>query len=254
MADIAFDPNQQDTTANTTDILSNQGSVPQDQRGDSQNDQSYVSTGNPYGKYANPQNNQQQINNKPAPIKKANISASSGQQTNVQSYINKNQIGSQNLGNAVSGKLQSSADLAKQNLQSTEKSFNQGIEAGSLENYQGAVNEAKGAYQEAATQKAPERQFYENQATMYSPGSSEQDKALIASNQARAVYGDNTTKDFKTQSEAQQSIDDWNKQNPGYNTYGNQDQLSVSDDKTLINLYEKNELIRVLNITVVIIT
>lgn len=229
MADIAFDPNQKDTAANTTDILSNQSSAPQQE--DSQSNQSYVSTGNPYGKYASPQSNQQQSSNKSTPVKKANTSASSGQQTNVQSYINKNQAGSQNLGNAVSGKLQNSADLAKQNLQATEKSFGQGVDAGSLENWQGAVNEAKGAYQEAATQKAPERQFYENQATMYNPGTSDQDKALIASNQARVVYGDKTTKDFKTQAEAQDSINAWNKQNPGYNTYNAQNPLSVSDDR-----------------------
>lgn len=159
MADIAFDPNQQESSTTTTDILSNQ--APNDAENNQQSSmstsgQNYVSNGNPYGSYGTPQSNSTQ-NNQPTQntVKTTNKAPSSGQHTNVQSYIDKNQAGSKQLGQSVSNKLQTSAELARQDLQGTQKSFNQEMDSGSLQNWQGANKEAKGAYQRAATQKAP---------------------------------------------------------------------------------------------------
>lgn len=257
MAELAHDPNKQDSPQTSTNILTPQSSPVQTQGNEetvpsvSNSGANYVSNGNPYGNYGSPQSQQQTQNTKPQSVKKSSSSTtpSSGMHTNVQSYIDKNKVGSQQLGQAVSGKLQSSADLARQSLAGTEKSFQQGMDAGSLENWQGAVDEAKGAYQQAAGQKAAERQFVDNSASMYRPeqikqseggafgsnssGSSysAEDQALIDSNMARVVFGDGSTRDFETQAEAQTAINDWNRQNPGYYTYGDQEQLSVSDDR-----------------------
>lgn len=242
MAELAFDPNKQDSPQTSTNILAPQSPSQQHQQQEEQGNvassgANYVSTGNPYGQYGTPQTNQQSQNRSSQTVKKSTSQTpSSGMHTNVQSYQDKNQAGSQKLGQAVSNKLQTSADLARQNLAGTQKSFQQGMDAGSIENWQGAVDEARGAYQQAAGQKAPERQYMDNSASMYAPQQSEsgysaEDQALIDSNMARVTYGDGTTREFRTQDEAQQSIDDWNRQNPGYYTYGDQEQLSVSDDR-----------------------
>lgn len=244
MANLAYDPNKEETPDTSTNILNPQAPTltaageTQTQDVSSSGGSGYVSNGNPYGKYGTPQSTAQAQPTASQSVKKSNSSApSSGTHTNVQSYIQKNQQGSQNLGQAVAGKVQSTADIAKQNLTGTQQSFRQGVDAGSLENWQGAVDEAKGAFNEAATQKAPERQYHENAATMYNPQAREdgtysaEDQALIKSNQARVVFGDGTTRDYTTQAEAQAAINDWNRLNPGYYTYSEQPQLSVGDQR-----------------------
>jgi hypothetical protein len=165
MAEIAFDPNQQDSSNTTTNILSNQASnaAENNQQSISTSGQNYVSNGNPYGAYGTPQSGNPQPNqsNEETSVKKTTSKApSSGQHTNVQSYMDKNQMGSQQLGESVSNKVQTSADLARQNMEGTQKSFNQGMESGSLKDWEIANKEAMSAYQKAAslgTQSAVER-------------------------------------------------------------------------------------------------
>jgi hypothetical protein len=242
LTQIAFDPNKPQEQ-NTTDVLaSNSPSNAQQEQSSTQQsgsqttEGSYVSNGNPYGSYATPgqqggQTPTSQPQNQQAPsVRRQTSSPSSGLQTNVQDYIQKNQQGSQQLGQAVSGKLQTSADIAKQNLQGVEKNFGQAKEAGSLENYQGAVDEATGAFRQAATMGAGSQRNTTNQAQMYTPDA-EKDADLIASNQARVSFGDGTTKDFGTQFEAQRAIDEYNRLNPETNLYGGEQGLNVGEQR-----------------------
>lgn len=249
MTQIAFDPNKQ-PDQNTTDVLaSDQPSNTQNQSStqDQMNPQavsgSYISDGNPYGNYATPgqmgsqtqpsssnQSSQQTQNQPTQGVRRQSNAPSSGLQTNVQEYIQKNQQGSQRLGEAVSGRLQTSADMAKQNLQGVQQNFGQSMEAGSLENFQGAVDEAKGAFEQAATMTAGSQRNTTNQAEMYTPDA-EKDADLIASNKARVSFGDNTTKDFATQFEAQRAIDEYNRLNPETLKFGGERSLDVGQQR-----------------------
>ena len=242
MTQIAFDPNKPQEQ-NTTDVLASntsdnaqQEQSPTQQSGGQSTSGSYVSDGNPYGAYATPgqQGSQtstsQPQNQQTQSVRKQTSSPSSGLQTNVQDYIQKNVQSSERLGGAVSGKLQTSADIAKQNLQGVEKNFGQAKEAGSLENFQGAVDEATGAFQQAATMGAGSQRNTTNQAQMYTPDA-EKDADLIASNQARVSFGDGTTKDFGTQFEAQRAIDEYNRLNPETNLYGGEQGLGVGEQR-----------------------
>lgn len=248
MAIVNYDSNKQEDD-NTTNVLGPSASGTPASTTQSQvqsstaeplattSSSTYVSNGNPYGSYGSPQSQQPSASAGTQSTRKSNTGASSGQFTNVQSYVDKNKQSSQALGNTVSGKLQNTSDIAKQNLQSVENKFGQGVNAGSLENYQGAVGEVKTAANEAANQTAANKTWNANQASMYTPTKnadgtySAADQALVDKNLARVLYGDGSTKDFATQAEATSDLNSYNKANPGYFTYGNEKDLSVSDDR-----------------------
>lgn len=246
MASVNYDSNKQDNS-DTTNVLapSSSGqpaSTPQPQTSttapvSTTTSTNYVSNGNPYGSYAQPSGTQPSTNAGTQSARKSNTGASSGQFTNVQSYVDKNQQSAQNLGTATAGKLQNTSDIAKQNLQSVENKFGQGMNAGSLENYQGAVGEVKTAANEAANQTSANKTWNANAASMYAPAKTDTgtysaaDQALVDKNLARVLYGDGSTKDFATQAEATDAINSYNTSNPGYYTYGNEKDLSVSDDR-----------------------
>lgn len=241
MAYISQDQNQQEDSSSTNVLAST--STPQTQTPQpattntssvsttTSQAPSYVSNGNPYGKYATPDSGAS------SSARKSTSGPSSGLQTNVQTYAQKNQASSQKLGSAVSGKLQTTSDIAKQNLAGIENKYSQGVEAGSIANRQNAVNEATNAFKEASTIAGPTRTFKENTATLYNPTKtaegaySAEDQALVDANKARVTYGDGSTKEFATAADAQNEIDAYNKSNPGYYTYGDQAQLSTSNDR-----------------------
>lgn len=301
MAYISQDPNQNEE-ANTTNVLAptsastSQQSQPTtsttSQISTSAPSAGYVSTGNPYGNYGTPSQPQVSAGTS-ASSRKTTSGPSSGLQTNVQTYAQKNIQSSEKLGEAVAGKLQNTSDIARKNLQSVQQKFGQGVEAGSLENRGTALTEAQKAFTEASTAEAPTRTWNERAATMYqptdvalvgippkdntnitvpnipsemlglrgntvskyqppgvkeeiakaqeiaqSPKSTDElesvlqsDRDLIASNKARAIFGDQSFKDYDTQAEAQAAIDEYNKLNPGYYTYGDQQKLSTSEDR-----------------------
>lgn len=210
----------QPATTNTSSVSTTTSQAP-----------SYVSNGNPYGKYTAPNSGAS------SSTRKSTSGPSSGLQTNVQTYAQKNQASSQKLGSAVAGKLQTTSDIAKQNLANIENKYNQSMEAGSIANRQNAVNEATNAFKEASTIAGPTRTFKENKATLYNPTKtaegtySTEDQALVDANKARVTYGDGSTKEFATAADAQNEIDTYNKSNPGYYTYGDQAQLSTSNDR-----------------------
>lgn len=238
MAYVTQDPNV-NNQQNTTDVLSNQNqaeSQPQtppattsQPTSGASTGSSYVSDGNPYGKYGSTQSQ--------APSRKTTSAPSSGAYTNVQTYVDKNKQSGEQLGQGVAKKLTTTSDIARQNLQNVQNKFQQGVNAGSLEDYGNAVNQAKGAFQEASTAQGPNRTWNANQASMYAPNKNEQgaysveDQALIDSNKARVTYGDGSTKEYGTQAEAQNAIDSYNQTNPGYFTYGDVAPLSVSDQR-----------------------
>jgi len=244
MAYVNYDPNKTDQD-NTTNVLSpgtGSGTASTSQPSTSTSEplsntsaSTYVSNGNPYGTYGSPQSQQPSAGTTSA--RKSNTGASSGQFTNVQSYVDKNKQSSQNLGTAVAGKLQNTSDIAKQNLQSVENKFQQGKEAGSLENYQGAVKEAQGAYDQAAGQQAATKTWNAKEASMYAPTKtaegtySAEDQKLVDANVARALFGDGSYKDYATQADATAAINSYNAANPGYYTYGEEQKLGVSDDR-----------------------
>lgn len=243
MAYISQDPNQQEDTSSTNVLASNPASNSQTtsqpattnapQVSTATQAPTYVSNGNPYGQYATPN----QPSGSSASARKTTSGPSSGLQTNVQTYAQKNQASSQKLGTAVAGKLQNTSDIAKQNLANVEKKYSQGIESGSIANRNTAVNEATNAFNEASTIQGPTRTFKENAATLYNPTKttegaySSEDQALVDSNKARVTYGDGSTKEFATAADAQNEIDTYNKSNPGYYTYGDERALSTSNDR-----------------------
>lgn len=196
----------------------------------------YVSTGNPYGKYGTP--NQPQVpTGASSSSRKTTSGPASGLQTNVQTYADKNKMSSQGLGTAVAGKLQTTSDIAKQNLSKVENKYQQGMDAGSLANRNTALEEAQKGFTEAATAVGPERTFTSKEASLYTPTKnaegvySAEDQALVDANKARIKYADGTTKDFATQADAQSEINSFNEANPGYYTYGEDTQGSVSKDR-----------------------
>lgn len=247
MATLAYDPNQPQNSTGTNVLAEGNNSA----------ENSYVSNGNPYGQYATPSisstSSQPQQQTQQNASRKSNTGASSGQHTNVQTYVDKNKQSSQQLGQAVENKLQNTADLVRQNTQNVNQKFQQNVNQGSLENWETAVDRSKQAFQQASQSQAPQQNYVSNEAKIYNPTANQQpdksgiqltgndnaitmnqtyspeDQALIDSNMARVIFGDGTSKDFATQSEAQTAINDWNKQNPGYYNYGDQEQLSLSD-------------------------
>lgn len=236
MAYIAQDPNTS-SQVNTTDVLSGQNvgqtqpestpqqapSQPTTSGGGSSS--SYVSDGNPYGKYASQTS------------RKTTSAPSSGSFTNVQTYVDKNKQSSEQLGKGVSNTLTTTSDIARKNLQGVQNQFQQGVQAGSLEDYGNALNQAKTAYNEAASGKATTKAQNGIQATMYAPTKNDQgaysveDQALIDANKARVNFGDGSTKEYNTQAEAQNAIDTYNASNPTYYSYGQQNPLSVSNQR-----------------------
>lgn len=235
MAYIAQDPNTS-SQVNTTDVLSGQNvgqtqpqsnpqQTPPQPTTSGGGSSSYVSDGNPYGKYASQGS------------RKAGSTPSSGSFTNVQTYVDKNKQSSEQLGKGVANTLTTTSDIARKNLQGVQNQFQQGVQSGSLEDYGNALNQAKTAYNEAATGNAGTKTWNANQASMYAPTKNEQgaysaeDQALVDSNKARVTYGDGSTKEFNTQAEAQNAIDTYNASNPGYYTYGEQAPLSVSNQR-----------------------
>jgi hypothetical protein len=245
MAYISQDPNQ-NQEANTTNVLAPTATstlpapTPPENTtapvSTSAPSAGYVSNGNPYGKYGTPTGPQAPAGTS-ASNRKTNAGPSSGLQTNVQTYAEKNKASSQGLGSAVAGKLQTSSDIAKQNLANVEKKFGQAIDVGSLENRQGAVQEAQTAFTEAATAAGPERTFKENTASLYMPTKtaegaySAEDQALVDANKAKVVYGDGSTKEFADAATAQADVDTYNRLNPGYNTYGQDETFNKSKDR-----------------------
>ena len=247
MAYISQDPNQNQDN-NTTNVLApNAAPTPQAPQNEapaqvttsgstSASTGGYVSDGNPYGKYATPTGPQAPTGTS-ASSRKTSSGASSGLQTNVQTYAQKNLASSQGLGSAVANKLQTSSDLAKQNLAKVEQKFGQGVESGSLANRQNAVTDVRTAATEAATAAGPERTFTDRSASLYMPTKtaegaySAEDQALVNSNKARVKYADGSVKDFEDAATAQSEIDSTNKANPGYYTYGEEPKLSVGDDR-----------------------
>jgi hypothetical protein len=244
MAYISQDPNQNQET-NTTNVLAPTAtSTNQPTTADSNNTAQvatsapaagYVSNGNPYGKYG--ASGQQAPSGTSASSRKSNSGPSSGLQTNVQTYAEKNQASSQGLGSAVANKLQTSSDLAKQNLSKIEQKFGQGVEAGSLANRENAVTDVKTAATEASTLAGPERTFTDRSAALYNPTKtsegaySAEDQALVDANKARVKYADGSIKDFADAATAQDEIDNVNKANPGYFTYGEDAKLSIGNDR-----------------------
>lgn len=244
MAYIAQDPNTSNQT-NTTDVLnveSRQGAEPKNttQSQVSQpttsgsGGQSYVSDGNPYGQYAS---NTSTSGGSSQSARKTASTPSSGNFTNVQTYVDKNKQSSEQLGQGVANKLNTTADIARKNLEGVNKQYGQSVQAGSLDDYGNAVNQAQTAFNEAATGTAGTKQWNANQASMYAPTKtaegkySVEDQALVDANKARATFGDGSTKDYATQAEAQNAIDSYNASNPGYYTYGDESPLSVSNDR-----------------------
>lgn len=245
MAYISQDPNMNEET-NTTNVLaptaapaaqpSQPAQAPSTQISTSAPSAGYVSTGNPYGKYGTPGQPQAPAGTSSS-SRKTSSGPASGLQTNVQTYAEKNKASSQGLGTAVAGKLQTTSDIAKQNLSKIENKYQQGIEAGSLANRGTALQEAQTGFTEAATAKGPDRIFTSNEAKMYAPVKSTdgtysaEDQALVDANKARIKYSDGTSKDFATQAEAQAELNDYNKANPGYYTYGKEAEGSVTKDR-----------------------
>lgn len=244
MAYIAQDPNTSNQT-NTTDVLnveSRQGAEPKNttQSQVSQpttsgsGGQSYVSDGNPYGQYAS---NTSTSGGSSQSARKTASTPSSGNFTNVQTYVDKNKQSSEQLGQGVANKLNTTADIARKNLEGVNKQYGQSVQAGSLDDYGNAVNQAQTAFNEAATGTAGTKKWNANQASMYAPTKtaegkySVEDQALVDANKARATFGDGSTKDYATQAEAQNAIDSYNQSNPGYYTYGDESPLSVSNDR-----------------------
>lgn len=143
---IQFDPRLQGKQ-NTTDILSGQESTAQDAQAPSEQPQ--------------PQPNTQAA---PAPQEapQANLAtqkpkASSGMYTNIQNYIQKNQPASQNMAKSIGSTVQRSADIARKNIQATQKQFGNLMEQGSLQNRESAVQDVKSAAQRAASMTAPQQ-------------------------------------------------------------------------------------------------
>lgn len=247
MAYISQDPNQNQDN-NTTNVLSpNATPTPQAPQNDaptqvttsgstSASSGGYVSDGNPYGKYGTP-TGPQAPGGTSASSRKSSSGPASGLQTNVQTYAQKNQASSQGLGTAVANKLQTSSDMAKQNLAKVEQKFGQGVESGSLANRQNAVSDVRTAANEAATAVGPERTFKDTSASLYMPTKtpegaySAEDQALVDANKARVKYADGSVKDFEDAASAQSEIDSTNKANPGYYTYGDEAKLSVGNDR-----------------------
>lgn len=240
MAYISQDQNQQEDSSSTNVLAPTATPNPQTQQPATSSSPSvttapqaptYVSNGNPYGQYGTPNSGSS------ASTRKSTSGPSSGLQTNVQTYAQKNQASSQKLGSSVAGKLQNTSDIAKQNLANIEKKYSQGMEAGGIANSGTALNEAKTAFQEAATATGPTRTFKSNEASLYNPTKtaegtySAEDQALVDANKARVTYGDGSTKEFNTAADAQSEIDSYNKSNPGYYTYGDEAQLSASNDR-----------------------
>lgn len=245
MAYISQDPNMSEET-NTTNVLAPTAApaaqpaqaptAPSTQISTSAPSSGYVSTGNPYGKYGTPGQPQAPAGTS-ASSRKTSSGPASGLQTNVQTYAEKNKASSQGLGTAVAGKLQTTSDIAKQNLAKVENKYQQGIEAGSLANRGTALQEAQTGFTEAATAKGPDRTFTAREASMYTPTKnaegvySAEDQALVDANKARVTYGDNSVKEFATQAEAQADINEYNKANPGFYTYGEETPGTVSKDR-----------------------
>lgn len=256
MANIAYDPNKKEDQPSSSNVLSPS----------SQTSPEYVSNGNPYGEGSGiqpsfstqPQQQQTSQNKdnqvKAAPNRKQNQTASSGY-VNASTLRQKNLKSAQQLGQSVEKKLTSTADLINQNTQNVNKQFSRGVEAGSIGDYQNALGQAKQGIQEASRVTAPTQTWKNNQATRYnptkqapvdksqisiqgddksqpmSPSYSLEDQALIDSGKARVRFGDGTSKDFDTELEATNAIEEWNRLNPGYYSYGDQQQLSVGDDR-----------------------
>ena len=245
MAYISQDPNMSEES-NTTNVLAPTAApaaqpaqaptAPSSQISTSAPSSGYVSTGNPYGKYGTPGQPQAPAGTS-ASSRKTSSGPASGLQTNVQTYAQKNLASSQGLGTAVAGKLQTTSDIAKQNLAKVENKYQQGIEAGSLANRGTALQEAQTGFTEAATAKGPERTFTSKEASMYMPTKtaegaySAEDKALVDANKAKVVYGDKSVKEFATQAEAQADINEYNKANPGFYTYGPEAEGTVGKDR-----------------------
>lgn len=240
MANVAYDQNEQQET-NSTNVLGNSSSSPLAPNSGNNSQQSatgYVSDGNPYGKYAGGQGSSVTSTSAPAPTaRKSTSGASSGSFTNVQSYIDKNQKSSQDLGNKTANQLTNTADIAKKNLEGVQKQFTQGAQAGSLEDSGNALTQANTAFKEAATAKGPEREWNAREATAYTPQKdasgnySQADQALINSNKARVIYGDGSVKDFDNQIDATNDIASYNKDNSGFFSYDKEQELSVNNDR-----------------------
>lgn len=235
MAIVSHDSNL-DQESNTTNVLSPQVNTQQEQP-------SYQSDGNPYGGHSSSQGlittgsgGAQVSSSQPtsSQSRKANTGASSGSFTNVQTYVDKNKASSQNLSDAAGKTLTNTADIAKQNLDKSQQNFQNQVSAGSLSDKDNALSQAQQAYDEAAGQKAATQQYTQsNQAYIYDPtqGTGADDEKLKTSNLARVIYGDGTSKDFSTMADATKSMDSYNAANPGYFQYGEEQQLSTSDDR-----------------------
>lgn len=244
MAYIAQDPNTSNQ-ANTTDVLTLQSKEGTEPKNTTQSQvsqpttsggggQSYVSDGNPYGQYGNtPASNTGGSQS----ARKTASTPSSGNFTNVQTYVDKNKQSSEGLGQGVANKLNTTADIARKNLEGVNKQYGQSVQAGSLDDYGNAVNQAQTAFNEAANITAENKKWNANQASMYTPTKtadgkySVADQALVDANKARATFGDGTTKEYATQAEAQDAINTYNTANPGYYTYGDKSPLSVSNNR-----------------------
>ena len=173
MAYIAQDPNTSNQ-ANTTDVLTLQSKEGTEPKNTTQSQvsqpttsggggQSYVSDGNPYGQYGNtPASNTGGSQS----ARKTASTPSSGNFTNVQTYVDKNKQSSEGLGQGVANKLNTTADIARKNLEGVNKQYGQSVQAGLLDDYGNAVNQAQTAFNEAATGTSGTKQWNANQASM----------------------------------------------------------------------------------------
>lgn len=250
MAIVNHDVNTQQNE-NTTNVLGNSGTNVSTQ----QQSSNYVSNGNPYGEHSpntniittNPSTSNVGSSGQSSP-RKQNTGASSGSFTNVQSYIDKNKGSSQQLAGQASKTLTNTANIAKENLNKTQQGFQGQVGAGSLQNKDTALNEANTAFNEAAGQQAATQQFNNaSQARMYDPNAGSDnsqrsatgnfgkedpaDSYLKEKNLARVIYGDGTHKDFENQIDATKSIEEYNARNPGYYSYGEEQELSTGQDR-----------------------
>lgn len=145
MAYIGLDAKKllQQQQVSNSQVLSGQPQLTPEQQAqqNQQTQQPQNTTGLVQDTGAAPAQQQQQIG-KPAP--------SSGSFTNLQQYVQKNQPGTQKLGQAVVGNLQSAADRARKDIAQTQQKFGTELEASSLQGRDTAVQEALKVAQQAA--------------------------------------------------------------------------------------------------------
>lgn len=144
---IQYDPRLQGKQ-NTTDILSGQEGASQAQE-QPQSDPNAPAQ-------PSPQSQPQQAPQSNIATKKP---SSSGMFTNVAQYLQKNQPAAQKMAESIGDTVQRSADIARKNIQASQKQFGNLMEQGSLQNRESAVQDVRSAAEQAASMTAPQQQM-----------------------------------------------------------------------------------------------